>query len=94
MRRASLHFSKCAREISAYLWSGFDNELHTRELLAEICPDEYYVSLELVRAVHDTLEYYKEHVDELAFELKKGPPVHLPAPAAPKGGNADGELAR
>jgi hypothetical protein len=93
VRRASLHCAECARAISAYLWFGFDCELHTRELLVEICPDEYCVSLELVRAVHDALAYYGKHVRKLALELKKGPPVHLPALPAPKG-EADGELAR
>jgi hypothetical protein len=69
---------------------GFDDDHNTSKLVVEICPDEYHASFELIQAIHDTLEYYKEHLADISIEIMKGPPVVLPALPAPKGGQ-DGE---
>jgi hypothetical protein len=87
VRKADAHCSVCANAIPGYLWIGFD-DVHTRELQVEICPDECFVSIDLIEAVHNILEYYGEHVSDIRLELGKGPPVFLPALPAPKGGNA------
>jgi hypothetical protein len=88
VQKADDYYCTCASAVNGYLWMGFDDDCHTSELVVEICRDEYYPTLELIEAIHDTLEYYKEHVIDIKLELLKGPPVFLPALPAPKGGAA------
>jgi hypothetical protein len=86
VRNADNHYCRCASAVDGHVWIGFDDDRHTSALLVEICPDEYYASLELMEAIHDMIEYYKTHLGDIRLELTKGPPVFLPALPAPKGG--------
>jgi hypothetical protein len=76
----------CANRVEGWLWMGFDGDAHASELAAEICQDEFYDSLGLIMAVHETLEYHKVRLDDIRLEILKGPPVCFPALPAPKGG--------
>jgi hypothetical protein len=86
VQKANDYYCLCADAVDGYIWVGFDDDRYTSALLVEICPDEYYTSLELIKAVHDMIEYYKEHLCDIRLELTNGPPVFLPALPAPKGG--------
>lgn len=85
VRRADSYYCQCLRMTNGYFGAGFDCEKHTTKLMIEVCPDEYMIQCDLIEALHDTLEYYKEHLNALRLELLKGPPVFLPALPAPKG---------
>jgi MoaA/NifB/PqqE/SkfB family radical SAM enzyme len=60
VKEADRHFSGWAMSVSGYLWIGFDSDIHTTQLVTESCTDQDYDRMDLITAIHKTLQFYKE----------------------------------
>ena len=81
---ADRHYTGWAQSVSGYLWMGYNNDIHPTELVAESCPENGYDQIDLILAIHETLEFYKNNLDHLRREISQDPFIFLPALPAPK----------
>ena len=79
VNEADGHFIKWARSVSGYLWIGYDCDFHTTELVTETCPEEGYDQIDLIMAIHRTLQFYKDNLGRLKREINRNPFIFLPA---------------
>jgi len=84
VREADRHYTGWARSVAGYLWIGFDSDMHTTELVTESCPENGYDQIDLIMAVHNTLQFYKDNLSRLKREISQDPFIFLPALPAPK----------
>ena len=57
----------------------FNDEVHIRELLIEICPEQLADEMEIIEIIYNMLGFYRIEVERLRSELLSGPMVWLPA---------------
>lgn len=89
VKKAARHIDDCVNQVHGCFGVSFDDDRYARELLIEFTPEDSYVTPDLILAIHETLEYYREHVNALRLEMLKWPPVFLPALPAAKGSETD-----
>jgi len=76
--RADKTFTELCGNMCSDFGAGFNDDIHVREILIEICPEYPVYEEELIELVHGMMEYYKTGLTRLRAELQKGPVVWLP----------------
>jgi hypothetical protein len=84
---ADIHYCYRLRCVSGSFVAAFDSDRHTTKLWFEFCPEDSYYNIDLIRCIHETLQFYSEHLNEIRRDLMDGPLVYLPMLSAPKGEN-------
>jgi len=84
VREADKHYTKWARSVAGNLWIGFDSDIHTTELVIETCPEDGYDQIDLILAIHKTLQFYMDNLNRLKREIDRNPFIFLLALPAPK----------
>ena len=79
VRRADKALSSFYMQIGGNFGIGYNDDVHIRELIIEICPEHPYDEMEIIWLVRRTLEYYRNELETLQAELQNGPAVWLPA---------------
>lgn len=88
VRRADLHYDNCCYDLGCGIAGiGYDDMRHTTKLWVETCPEDGYMPLELVECIHEMLEYYSCHLNDIRRELFRGQVTFLPELPAPRGEN-------
>lgn len=72
VKSADNHYSWCMSRTEGQFYPFFDDDIHTTALKIEICPDYYSPQPDLIYAVHETLEFYKDNLNKLRRELLQG----------------------
>jgi len=84
VREANRHYTGCARSVSGDIWIGYDSDMHKTELVTESCPDYGFDQIDLIMAIHKTLQFYIDNLDHLKQEIGRNPFIFLPTLPAPK----------